>query len=99
MDYATLLRDEGIKQADENAMEAWKMEADDVLNALANTRHTFTTDDVWALMTTTTPEPRAMGAVMVRAAKDGIIVATNSYVESSRPASHRRPLRVWAGVR
>jgi hypothetical protein len=98
MTNGTVLRDEGIKRADEHAQEAWRDEADAVLNQLSMTGIPFTTDDVWALIGATTQEPRAMGAVMLRAARDGIIRSTDSYSESARPASHRRPLRVWVGI-
>jgi hypothetical protein len=98
MDSGRILRDEGIKLADDNAQAIWREEVDEVLNQLSLTRIPFTTDDVWALLTTTTQEPRALGAAMLRAAKDHIIVGTDSYLESLRPASHRRPLRVWVGI-
>jgi hypothetical protein len=91
------LLDEAIKQVEINAAEDWLSEADAAVDILAAARISFTTDDVWQKLTTKTHEPRAMGAVMLRAARDGLIKSTGQWAESNRPASHRRPLRVWVG--
>lgn len=41
------------------------------------------------------PDSRAWGAVMKRAAKEGIIKPTNEFVGTSLRASHGRPERLW----
>jgi len=61
---------------------------------------TFTTDDVLKLMdkAVTTHEPKAWGAVMLRAAKIGWCETTDRYGPSDKTSSHRRPKRVWRSL-
>ena len=74
----------------------WKDEAERVIDLLASTRQQFTTDDVWQrLGHVSTHEPRAMGALMKRAASRGVIRATDGWATSTRPECHGRPIRVW----
>jgi hypothetical protein len=40
-------------------------------------------------------EPRALGAMMVQASRDGIISATDRTRNSLRPVCHSNPKRVW----
>lgn len=54
----------------------------------------FTTDVLWVNLPAP-PEPRVMGAVMVRARKNGLVKHTEQYRPSARPAAHRNPKRVW----
>lgn len=91
------LRDEAIKKADDNASMTWKHDATAALHRVCRRQHKLTTDDVWAeLASAETPrEPRAMGAIMQKAYKGGIIQPTDNWRLSNRPACHRRPLRVW----
>ena len=89
--------DEAIARVAEAADQAWM---DRVLQWVCEQPHgtTFTTDDVWAAAdrwAVTTGEPRALGAVMRRAAKAGLTVATAEYRPSVRPECHARPVRVW----
>ena len=67
---------------------------------LARRRERFTTDDVWKTIEGINPnisprEPRAMGAAMTKAHREGIIQPTAEYVQSTRPQNHARPIRVW----
>ena len=74
----------------------WKDEAERVIDTLAATRQHFTTDDVWQrLGHVSTHEPRALGALMKRAASRGVIRATDGWATSTRPECHGRPIRVW----
>jgi hypothetical protein len=73
---------------------AWREDAITVIRALASTRKQITADDVWAHLEHP-PEPRALGHVMRRAAKLGIITPTRTYKPSKRQACHGRPVRVW----
>jgi len=92
------LRDIGIDRVEQGANPEWAKEAYCAVEALASERHTFTTDDVWERVTTTTPEHRAMGAVMRRAQRDNLIRPTDGFKLTQRASSHRRPLRVWESV-
>lgn len=92
------LRDEAIQQVEEHADPDWKDVAYRVVATLTETMSEFTTDDVWYELQrspNSTHEPRALGAVMRRAARDGLIVPTDRYRESTRPICHRSPKRVW----
>ena len=94
-------RDRAIAQVDEHANSDWKAKAADVVARVARSQGHLTTDDVWARLIhvdAETHEPRALGAIMRAAATHGIIVATDSYVQSTRVACHRRPLRVWRSL-
>lgn len=74
----------------------WKDEAERVIDLLAATCQQFTTDDVWQrLGHVSTHEPRALGALMKRAASRGVIRATDGWATSTRPECHGRPIRVW----
>ena len=95
---AEVVRDEAIQRVDEHANDAWKARAFDAIARVARRRSTLTTDDVWAAMDgpAGTHEPRAMGPMMLSAARAGLIEATESYVKSARVTCHARPLRVWS---
>lgn len=45
-----------------------------------------------------TPDNRALGAVMRRAATDGLIAATNELRPSQRVSLHGSPRRIWRSL-
>jgi hypothetical protein len=89
------LRDSGIQKADEHADPKWRRDALATVRRCAESRSLFTTDLVWEHMESETHEPRAMGAVMLRAQKLGWIQPSENWELSRRPECHRRPIRVW----
>jgi hypothetical protein len=92
------LRDEAIARV-EAASAEWQESAARVVRSLAATRAHLTTDDLWACPDLPRPrEPRAMGAAMVRAARDGVLRRTDRSAESVRPECHRRFVRVWESL-
>lgn len=94
-----ILRDDGIRRADEHADRDWKDAAYAAVVELAHRRQVFTTDSVHEIIgDVSTHEKRAMGAIMRRAARDGLIVATDRYVASDRSEAHRNPKRVWRSL-
>ena len=97
---ATQARDEAITRVQWNADPEWFRHALIVVYSLAMAKQTFTTDDVWAALGSeiTIAEPRAMGAVMRMAARDGICITTRHYTNSTRRMCHARPLRVWQSL-
>jgi hypothetical protein len=99
-DLGARLRDAAILRADEHADRDWKQAAYDAVSDLALFCEHFTTDDVHERLgdDVRTHEKRAMGAIMRRAARDGLIEATDRYVESARPEAHRNPKRVWRSL-
>lgn len=66
---------EAIATADAGASDEWKAAALRIVEDLALTNDTFTTDEVWDELKVrgfSTPEHRAMGPVMVRAKNLGL---------------------------
>lgn len=99
LEDAIAARDKAIEQSERNAHEHWLAVAYEAVRTLAATEHTFTSDAVWRLIDwtgATTHEPRAMGAVMKRAVKDGLIEPTGQYRKSERPQCHARPQPIYA---
>jgi len=98
------LRDAAINQADEHAAPDWKTVAYAVVTTLTETMGEFTTDDVWYELQRSGPhthEPRALGAIMRKAAAAGLIEPSNPkrYEESTRAVCHRAPKLVWRSKR
>jgi hypothetical protein len=91
-------RDNAIDRAEEHADVAWRQAAYDSGRRLAAIRATLISEDIFASMAGTglaTHEPRAMGAIMRRLHKDGLIEPTDRFVTSPSPVGHKRPSRVW----
>ena len=88
-----------ITKVERHADPAWLQMADFAVQQLCRTEAEFTTDDVWEWLDRNTHlrphEPRAMGAVMRKAAVVGLIEATQRYVQSRRDECHGRPVAVW----
>ena len=94
-------RDKALEQVARNADIAWRNAASQVIYDLTLVKHRFTTDDIWARlaqMDVETHEPRAMGAVVKQAMKDGLIAPSEDYQMSMRAACHSRPVRVWISL-
>jgi hypothetical protein len=95
------ITNEAVERVERNADERWKFAALTAVIYLSHRRAEFTTDDVAEFLShtdVTTHEPRAMGAVMRRAARQGFIVATDRYRPSTRPQAHQNPKRVWRSL-
>lgn len=99
MTSSKTLRDKSIRQVEENADDSWLSDAYFAVKRIARKGAPFTTDDVWKAVKGFPREPRAMGAVITRAYRDGLIAPTDSWKQSIRPSSHARPLRVWEPVK
>jgi len=89
--------DEAIGRADTNADLLWGAVFYDSIIEVAATHRLFTSTDVRNHMLrfgggATTHEPRAIGALMRRAHREGIIEPTDQY---RNQGSHGRPQRVW----
>lgn len=100
---ATAARDEAIDRVEENADPDWAEAAYLACCLVAEEEPLLTTDNVWQTLARLFPqyathEPRAMGAVMRRAARDNKIQATNHYWKSIRPECHYRALMVWKSL-
>lgn len=98
-----LKMEKAIAQVDRHANERWKEAALASVQAVCETKHLLTTDDIWWVLdrlrlqhSLGTHEPRAMGSIVRQAARKGWMVPTSEYIPSERPESHRRPIRIWA---
>lgn len=91
---AAQLRDRAIDRAASGASQEWLQEAQRAVGRVARARQEFTTDDVWQIVGSPA-EPRAMGAVMRWAKKEGLCKATDRTRLSERRECHCRPLTVW----
>ena len=89
-------RDEAVANLD-LAYDGW---IDSVIKIILSIPiyQTFTTDYLWEQVETTPNEPRAMGAVMTRAKKEGLVSPTGKYIKSRRPECHARPVMIWRRV-
>lgn len=94
---ATEARDEALHRVASATDPSWATDIQNIILGLAT--DTFTTDDIWQAATDANlgipREPRALGAIMHRLAKQHHIIPTETYIPSLRPACHRRPIRVW----
>jgi hypothetical protein len=99
-DEAIRRRDLAIDRVLQHADEDWLGWAYDALTYVAKRRAELTTDAVWYMLDwwciDYPPEPRALGPVMLGAAKDDWLSNTGRTSRSVRPCSHHRPLTVWA---
>lgn len=95
---AARLKKDGMARSEDHAAPDWSAEVDQAVLRAAKRSLLFTTDDVWGeliLTEATTHDPRAMGPAMRRACAAGWCSPTDDYRQSTRPACHQRPLRVW----
>ena len=91
-------KESAIVRVDKTANRCWVDAAVTCVGALARLYPRFTTDSVWEMLESCgerTHEPRAMGAVMKKAVKAGVVEPTGEYRPSDRVACHGRPVAVW----
>lgn len=92
-------RDAGLEDVEANANQAWIDLSLKIIRILAESSSSFTSDQVWEELASypeiKTHQPSAMGAVFRKAAALNIIEATDRFIQSQRPSSHARPIRVW----
>lgn len=85
---------EAIAQADDHADQQWRHDAFEAVMWCARMRPTFTADDVWGRIESSTHEPAALGPVFLRAKNAGLIKPTGEY-RPSKSARRHRDLKVW----
>lgn len=85
--------------AQERRSPDWQDRAIGMLSLYLIHTDTFITEDfrIWASCNglDEPQEPRAYGAVIRRAVKSGMIVATGNYRQTTNIKSHSRPMMVW----
>ncbi len=100
---AIAARDEAIDRVEKNTNPDWAEAAYLACCLVAEEQPLFTTDNVWQKMSYLYPqfqthEPRAIGAVMRRVAREDKICGTDDYVKSNRPECHHRPQMIWKSL-
>lgn len=100
---AEAARDEAIARVENNANQDWLDAFRRALERVARGRLHFNTDPVWEEFEREYPqpkqhEPRAAGAVVVKAMRDGVISPTDMFWASNRKSCHKRPLRVYRSL-
>ena len=89
----------GIAQVEANAPDYWKEAALKAVKECATSYIEFTTDEVWAVLERQRmdrpPTPAAMGAVMLRASREGLVIKTGKYRVSRQKTNHARDVAVW----
>lgn len=83
----------GMDRAEAGASDEWKAYALGFIAEFSPTLKNFTTDDLWDAGMIKPLEPRALGPVLRRAVKHGLIAKTGEY----RKSRYRNcaPLTVW----
>ena len=91
----------GMKRADAAASPEWKMFCREAIGKLAKTRETFTTDHVHEELESNgiaTINGSAIGPMIRKAAKHGVIKNSGMTTRSQRPVSHGRITIVWQSL-
>jgi hypothetical protein len=101
-DYAAAqaAKAEGMARAADNAAAGWTETMYALVIEVARARRRFTSDDVYRLAeeraVPPTPEGRAFGQVMLRAARNGVCKKADcAPVPSARRSLHASPRAVW----
>jgi len=84
-----------IESVTDNAGPVWRDHALAAVRKAAELHPELTVDDVHPHLSMPCLEPRALGGVMRVAARRRWIVSSGGWRVSTRPETHRRPLRVW----
>lgn len=93
---AKAARDEALRRVDEHIPRAWRQKALAAVRLACVELDEWTVDDVWERLDAgRPPEGRAMGAVILQAARWGWCERTDRYRASSQPKCHANPRRVW----
>lgn len=95
------LRDEAMDAVEAGANPDWLLAAHQCVRNAAMQHPRITTDHVFALldpMPVTTRDTRAIGPVMKRAGKDGVLLSTEEFWPCRRGKRHASPLRVWLSL-
>lgn len=85
-------RDEALDEVSHGVSPIWKQKAYDALVSLAYQQPEIMADDLWEVVEQP-PEPRAAGAIFMKAAKNEIIVKTDEHRPSAR--RHATDMVVW----
>ena len=89
-------RDASMAQVEEHADPVWMSEAESIMRALVTP---WTTDVVWETLhrrgIAAPREPRALGPLVMKLYKAGLIERTGRALPTERPRGHRNPKTEW----
>ena len=95
------LTEEAIRRAGEHANEEWKMECIEAIRDICIRKQEFTMDDVWDALRGSechTEESRALGAIILEAARRKYCRNTGRYIKSRLKVRHSRPIQIWESL-
>lgn len=97
---ARAARDEALARVDAHVEPAWRDAALAALERVAHREREFLVEEVWKELGDVAPphEGRAMGAVIQRGRREGLIAPTDTFRASSNPLHHAVPRRVWRSL-
>lgn len=100
LDQAKGARDHAIAEVAAGAAESFWDVAIETIYQVARVRATFVIDDVWAARATWPPtnDRRAMGAAMLQAKREGLIIPTSDFRSTAQVFRHAAPVRVWRSL-
>lgn len=73
----------------------WAKEAFEIVKKVAAEKEEFTPDDIWDAGLKKPAEARALGAVMRRAKKEGLIEKTGRVKPTTQQESHGTDVTIW----
>lgn len=91
-------RDEALDRVEKGVTDAWKEEARNIVLRKYWRDGEFTSDDIWAAGLEKPAEPRALGTVLMKLAKEGLIEKTGRYIKTAQVSRHAAPIAVWRFV-
>lgn len=91
-------RDEAMGRAEAGAGEAWTQEALEAVKAIARSKPELTSDDIWLSGLSEPAEPRALGPVLAKLKREGVIKKSGRFVQTSRVSRHATDIAVWTSL-
>jgi hypothetical protein len=91
-------RDEAMSRVAAHTDPEWKDRAQATVIGLALRQDRFTADDVWEAGLPKPREARALGPVLMNAAKKGWICSETDFTTSTQANCHGMPRRVWRSL-
>lgn len=87
-------------RAESDFLSVWSELAYRTVELLTQRQATLTTDDVWMRIEHLPKpnDPRALGPVMLRAQRNGLLTRSGAFRVSQHKANHKRPVSVWLSV-
>lgn len=76
----------------------WSELAYEAVRHVAESKPEFTPDDIWATGLHKPDEARALGGVMRRAHRNGLIKKTGRVKPTTQPESHAADITVWQSL-